>query len=124
MFSRMSSKVRTSKKLGRSILRMYDVAFGRTWYIMEESSRKVSFDLVVELNSSPRPDGTKSVWLIVSRMHPYIMGQVRDHVSQNRSNLIFHVGKRTLSADASAILERKAEGMAQASSSYGANSQS
>lgn len=75
VFSRISSKVRTSKKMGWSMPRLYGLAFGRIWYIVEGPSRNVSFDLFVELNSSPRPDGTKPVWLVASRMHSGIMGK-------------------------------------------------
>lgn len=53
-----------------------------------------------------------------------VMDQVSDHVSQNRSNLIIPVDKRTRSAGESAIFEGKAEGMAQASRNGGAQSQS
>lgn len=52
------------------------------------------------------------------------MDQVSDHVSQIRSNLIIPVDMWRLYAGESAIPRRNAEGMAQASSNGGAESQS
>ncbi|MEM0344102.1 MAG: hypothetical protein QXU73_07665 [Thermoplasmata archaeon] len=74
--------------------RLYDLAFCRIWYIAEGPSRKVSFDLFVELNSSPQPDGTKPVWLAASRMHldimgqDYTMGDIRMHLLVARGDVV------------------------------------
>lgn len=74
MFSRLAPKRRARRENGRTAPRSCDLAPGRT-YIVEEPSRKASFDLFVELTSSPSPDGTKRVGLIVSRLHPDMIRQ-------------------------------------------------